>query len=144
MSLRIVPVTPDTVEDWRAIHNEIIPTSPLSPEEVTQRLSVHRLTLAYVGDTLVGNATVRPPAGDALTATVIVRIRPPHRRQGYGSDYLRAAIADARALGARRIETVVLASNESGLAFATSRGFVEFDRYTLDGDSIPFIDLYLV
>lgn len=47
-------------------------------------------------------------------------------------------------MGARRIETVVLASNTEGIAFAQARGFVEHDRYVLDGDVIPFIDLHLV
>lgn len=42
-----------------------------------------------------------------------------------------------------RIETVVLASNADGLAFAEHRGFVEFDRYTLEGQTVPFVDLYL-
>ena len=52
-------------------------------------------------------------------------------------------IAAARELGATRIETVVLASNTDGLAFALSHGFVEHDRYTHEGDRIPFVDLHL-
>ena len=75
--------------------------------------------------------------------TVIVRILPQHRRQGYGSTYLRAELAQARAMGARRIETVVLASNTDELVFAQAQGFVEHDRYVLDGDAIAFIDLHL-
>jgi hypothetical protein len=37
----------------------------------------------------------------------------------------------------------VLASNDEGLRFALAHGFVEHDRYTLDADTIPFIDLHL-
>ncbi len=37
----------------------------------------------------------------------------------------------------------MLASNEDGLGFALARGFVEVDRYLLDGDTIPFVDLRL-
>jgi RimJ/RimL family protein N-acetyltransferase len=49
----------------------------------------------------------------------------------------------ARELGARRIETVVLAANTEGLRFAERHGFVEFDRYTLPGESALWIDLRL-
>jgi hypothetical protein len=43
----------------------------------------------------------------------------------------------------RRIETVVLASNEDGLSFAARHGFVEFDRYVLDGETATYVGLYL-
>ena len=142
MTLRIVSATPGLLEEWRAIHNAIIPTAPLSADEVAERATRNQLTLAYDGDVLVGNATVRPPR-DTGTATVIVRILPQHRRRGLGSAYLDRVLADARALGPERVETVVLASNEDGLAFALARGFVEVDRYLLDGDTIPFVDLRL-
>lgn len=139
MDLRIESVARDTVEDWRRIHNEIIPTAPLSAAEVEVRRSRDHLTLAYDGSTLVGNATVRPPRPESPAATVIVRTLPEHRRRGYGSAYLEAALADAEAVGPERIETVILASNTDGLSFACHRGFVEFDRYTLEGDLIPFV-----
>ena len=142
MTLRIVLAAPDLLEEWRAIHNAIIPTAPLSADEVAERATRNRLTLAYDGGVLVGNATVRPP-GETGTATVIVRILPQHRRRGLGSAYLDRVLADARALGPEHVETVVLASNEDGLAFALARGFVEVDRYLLDGDTIPFVDLRL-
>ena len=140
--LSIVPAEPDLLEDWRAIHNAIIPTAPLSAEEVAERATRNRLTLGYDGDVLIGNATVRPP-GDGGTATVIVRVLPAYRRRGHGSTYLAHELEHARSLHPDRIETVVLASNEDGLAFALARGFVEVDRYVLDGDTIPFVDLRL-
>lgn len=143
MPLDIVVATGPLLEEWRAIHNAIIPTAPLTADEVGDRAGRHRLTLGYVGGELVGNATVRRPAGPDAVATVIVRILPGHRRRGHGSEYLDAELAEALALGARRIETVVLATNTEGLAFAVARGFVEHDRYLLDGDTVPFVDLHL-
>ena len=74
---------------------------------------------------------------------MIVRVLPAHRRRGLGSAYLAHELEHARSLHPDRIETVVLASNEDGLAFALARGFVEVDRYVLDGDTIPFVDLRL-
>jgi GNAT superfamily N-acetyltransferase len=143
MTLRIVTVAGDTLELWRAIHNQIIPTAPLSPIDVAERATRNRLTLAYEGEVLVGNATLRPPSSESSTATVIVRVLPQFRRRGYGSAYLASMLTAARSLGAARIETVVLASNEDGLTFALANGFVELDRYTLEGDTVPFVDLYL-
>ena len=140
--LRIVPAAPDGLAEWRAIHNAIIPTAPLSAEEVAERATRNRLTLAYDGDVLVGNATVRPPDENG-TATVIVRVLPELRRRGHGSAYLAHELDHARTLVPDRIETVVLASNTEGLAFALARGFVEVDRYVLEGDTIPFVDLRL-
>ncbi|CAI9416190.1 hypothetical protein HIDPHFAB_02712 [Nocardioides sp. T2.26MG-1] len=139
--LDIVVATGPLLEEWRTIHNTIIPTHQLSPADVAERSTRHRLTLAYADDRLVGNATVRPPHDGV--ATVIVRILPSHRRRGHGTSYLEAELAEARRLGARRIETVVLASNTDGLAFARAHGFVEHDRYVLDGDTVPYVDLHL-
>lgn len=143
MPCEIVVATGSLLADWRSTHNAIIPTAPLSATEVAERAVRHRLTLAYDSGELVGNATVRPPTAADACATVIVRILPEHRRRGYGTAYLEAELAHARAAGARRIETVVLESNADGLAFARAHGFVEHDRYLLDGDTVPFIDLHL-
>jgi len=44
---------------------------------------------------------------------------------------------------ARRIETVVLAANEDGLAFAIRHGFVDFGGYFLDGETASYVDLCL-
>ena len=141
--LDIIAATGPLLDDWRSIHNTIIPTDPLSATDVAERAARNRLTLAYASGVLVGNATVRPPSGPDVVATVIVRILPEHRRRGYGTAYLEAELAEARSAGARRIETVVLESNTDGLVFALAHGFVEHDRYLLDGGTIPFIDLHL-
>jgi GNAT superfamily N-acetyltransferase len=140
--LRVVLAAPDLLEDWRAIHNAIIPTAPLSAADVAERATRHRLTLAYDEDVLVGNATVRAPDEEG-SAVVIVRVLPQHRRRGLGSAYLTHELAEARALRPEHIETVVLASNGEGHAFALAHGFVEVDRYLLDGDTIPFVHLRL-
>ncbi len=141
--LRVSPAAPEHLGEWRRVHNEIIATAPLTEDEVAERAGRNRLTVAHVGDTLVGCATVRPPAGESGTVTVIVRILEPFRRRGLGSAYLDMALADARSLGPDRIETVVLESNADGLGFARRHGFVEHDRYVLDGQSVPFVDLHL-
>ena len=132
-----------TLKDWQHVHNVIIPTHLLSLEEVRERAQRHHLEVAYVGDELIGCSTVRPPAGDTLTATVIARVLAAHRGQGFGEELYARGLDRARELGAEVIETVVLSSNEDGLRFALKHGFVETERYLLPGDSIPWIDLRL-
>ena len=141
--LRVEPAAPDRLREWRQIHNEVIATSPLSADEVAERATRNHLTVAYVGDTPVGCATVRPPVGESGTATVIVRVLEAFRRRGLGTAYLDAAMAEARALSPARIETVVLETNVDGLDFALANGFVEHDRYVVDGETVSFVDLHL-
>ena len=141
--LRIVPAAPDLLEEWRGYPQRGHPDRAAELRRGGRARDPQPFTLAYDSDVLVGNATVRPPSGDAGAAAVIVRILPEHRRRGLGSAYLAHELPQARALSRGRIETVVFASNEDGLAFASARGFVEVDRYLLNGDTIPFIDLRL-
>lgn len=119
----------------------MIPASPLSADDVRQRRLRNVLTLAHAGSDFVGNATIQPPAPEIGAATVIVRILPHLRRQGHGSDHLGATLSQARMLGARRIETVVLTANADGLRFAQRHGFVEIERYFVDG--AEYADLVL-
>ena len=131
------------LEDWRRVHNEIIPTDPLSLDEVRERCGRHRLELAYVGDEAVGNSTVRRPTDDE-GAMVIARVLPPYRRQGIGTQLYQRGLAVAQEWADERpVETVVLASNEGGLAFALAQGFVEVERYVLPGATIPYVALEL-
>jgi GNAT superfamily N-acetyltransferase len=76
-------------------------------------------------------------------ATVIARVLPAHRGQGFGARLCARGLAQARELGARAIETVVLASNRDGLRFAQAHGFAEVERYVLPGDTVPYITLRL-
>jgi GNAT superfamily N-acetyltransferase len=129
--------------DWQRIHNVIIPTDPLSLDEVRERSGRHRLELAHLGDEAVANSTVRRPTDEA-GAMVIVRVLPAYRRQGIGTLLhdrgLELALFWA---DSRPVETVVLASNEAGLAFAVAHGYVEAERYLLPGATIPYISLTL-
>ena len=99
--------------------------------------------MGFVGEALAGCAAVRPPAGESRTVTVIVRILGPYRRRGLGAAYLEFAMAEVRALRPDRVEPVVLESNADGLEFALRHGFGELDRYLVDGQTVPFVDLHL-
>ncbi|POX45086.1 GNAT family N-acetyltransferase [Streptomyces sp. Ru71] len=140
--LLIQPVTgEDMLQEWRHVHNVIVPPAAMTPDQARQRLTRYRLANAYLDGVLVGCSTVRPPQDG--TATVIARVLPAHRRQGIGTALYQDGLGHARVLGARTVETCVLAANTDGLQFARARGFTETDRYVLDGESDLWIDLRL-
>jgi GNAT superfamily N-acetyltransferase len=142
--LRYVRVDGDlAAAEWRRVHNAVIPTAPLSLDEVSGNASLRVMEVAYADDVVVGNSTVRPPTDDE-PATVIVRVLSEHRRQGYGAALFGRALEQGREIGgssSSSVQTVVLESNVDGLRFALAHGFVEVERYLLDGDTIPFITL---
>jgi GNAT superfamily N-acetyltransferase len=147
-TVRFVEVADDaSIADWQRIHNEIIPTDPLSLDEVRERSGRHRLEVAHADvdgrPTAVGNSTVRRPSEES-GAMVIARVLAPCRRRGLGTRLFERGLEVARAWADERpVETVVLASNEDGLAFALARGFVEVERYTLPGATVPYVALVL-
>ncbi|WP_426566428.1 GNAT family N-acetyltransferase [Angustibacter sp. McL0619] len=143
MALDVVPVTEQTAALWREIHNRVIAPSPLSLDDVRERLTRNRLTLGYVDGVVVGNATLRPPTSGQRKVTVIVRVLPEHRGRGYGTEYAAWILSEAAALGVDRVETVVLAANDAGLRFALRHGFVEHDRYTVTEGGAEYVDLSL-
>ncbi|WP_405645394.1 GNAT family N-acetyltransferase [Streptomyces sp. NBC_00019] len=140
--VRIEPAVGDAMlEQWRYVHNVIVPADALDLATVRERGARYRLENAYVGDVLVGCSTVRPPEDGA--ATVIARVLPEHRRQGFGTALYENGLAHARVLGATTIETCVLAVNEDGLRFAEKHGFTEVERYVLPPETDLWVDLRL-
>lgn len=135
------PSDDGALRDWQHAHNATIPTRCLSLAEVAERAQRHLLEVAYLGEVLIGCTTVRPPADGTQTATVIVRVLEPHRRQGFGGQLCARALRQARDLGATGAETVVLSSSEDGLRFARKCGFAETERYVLPGDDTPWVTL---
>src|SRR5262245_43907159 len=101
--LRFEQVRPEgreaVLHDWREIHNLIIPTAPLSVEEVEERSQRNHLEVAYLDAVAVGCSTVRSPGDDTATSVVIARVRPEHRRRGFGELIYERALATARELG---------------------------------------------
>ncbi|MEV1019782.1 GNAT family N-acetyltransferase [Streptomyces sp. NPDC050264] len=138
--------TDDTlVADWQHVHNTVVPVASayLSLDDVTERAGRNVLEVAYAGDVLIGCSTVRAPKDGV--AAVISRVLPGHRGRGFGAALYERGLGTARGLGAERIETVVLASNEPGLRFAERAGFtLEVDRYRLDGDTVDWVELRLI
>src|SRR3954453_13759437 len=121
--LRMEPVVGDgMLEQWWYVHTVIVPPAAMSAEDVRERGRRYRLGNAYLGDTLVGCSTVRPPDGEGAVATVIARVLPDYRRRGFGTALYEKGLDHARVLGARVIETCVLAVNGEGTGLGVGGG----------------------
>jgi GNAT superfamily N-acetyltransferase len=143
-SLRIGPVGDDgTLEDWRHVHNTVVPDAAMSLDEARERVGKYLLEVAYDGDVLVGCTTVRPPEEAGSAATVIVRVLPQLRGRGIGAALYERALAQAALHGAPAVETVVWAANADGVRFAAARGFVEVDSYEPAPGAVPYLTLRL-
>lgn len=141
--LRIRPVDGEAmIADWRHVHNAVVPTAAMSRDEVRERATRNHLDVAYLGDVLVGCSTVRPP-DDTATATVIARILPEYRRRGLGAALYEHALAKAKGLNPKVVETVVWGSNIEGLRFAGKLGYLVVDTYVMDGEKVPWHTLRL-
>lgn len=122
------------LEEWRAVHNRIVPPDELSADEVRERGGRYRLENVYLGDVIVGCSTVRPPDGAGGVATVIARVLPEYRGRGFGGALYEHCLAYALGLGVGGVQTVVLGANGDGVRFAEARGFVEVERYVAPED----------
>ncbi|MEV4140606.1 GNAT family N-acetyltransferase [Dactylosporangium sp. NPDC049742] len=141
-SLRIGPVTDDaTLEDWRLVHNTVVPDAAMSADEARERVEKYLLEVAYDGDVLVGCTTVRPPEAGGGASTVIVRVLPQWRGRGLGSALYDRAMRQAADHAAPAVETVVWAANTAGVRFAEARGFAEVDRYEPEPGAVPYLTL---
>ncbi|MEV7284434.1 GNAT family N-acetyltransferase [Streptomyces sp. NPDC093252] len=139
--LRLVPASGDTgLEQWRAVHNTVVPSAALTPAEVRERAERYRLVNATLGGVPVGCSTVRPPTPDGVV-TVIARTLPTHRGRGIGQALWADGLAHARGLSAREIRTVVAAGSADGLRFALARGFTESERFVPSGERAEWVDL---
>ena len=64
--VRFVEVADEqSVADWQRVHNEIIPTDPLSLDDVRERSARHRLELAHLADAVPSGTP--PCAGPPMT-----------------------------------------------------------------------------
>ncbi len=134
-------VTDTDIEDWRQVHNAIIPDE-LGFDDVRERLQRNHLDVAYLGEALVACTTVRPPSPDSAEPIVIVRVLPDYRRQGIGATLLERALGQAAEFGGEGVATIVWEPNVDGLRFATAHGFTdEIDRYVPDGETSAYLTL---
>jgi ribosomal-protein-alanine N-acetyltransferase len=96
--------------------------APWPPESFTALMGTPGVfALAAVHGTLAGLILMRAIAGEAEVLTLAVE--PAHRRRGVALGLLRAALAQAAAMGAQEVFLEVAADNPAALALYRKEGF---------------------
>jgi ribosomal protein S18 acetylase RimI-like enzyme len=90
------------------------------------------LLVALDGEALVGSVVA---GWDGWRGSIYrLAVAPSYRRRGLGRELVRAAEGRLRALGARRLQAVVISSDERAMGFWSSSGWVrqaEWARFVL-------------
>jgi ribosomal protein S18 acetylase RimI-like enzyme len=126
--------------NWSTLSSPV----PVPPPErlfFNDRTGADDVLVALVEGELAGYVKVAPPTDAASNAHVQmvhgITVDGAFRRRGVGRALVDAAVAEARARGARRLTLRVLSHNEAALALYESAGFVvegvQHEEFLLDG-----------
>jgi mycothiol synthase len=113
-----------------AVWNTITPREPTRLEDVKRRLErqPERLYLvALQKGEVVGLGFCGPSQSPERTAAV-ARVLPEHRQRGIGSELLDQVLEHAAGLDPPQVSGMVFEDDPESIAWATNRGFEEYDR----------------
>jgi mycothiol synthase len=147
-ALRIVESSAD-LETWAGLKSTVVPNEPVTAEQLVASDEEGRLLLlAECGGIAVG-CGIAAPSHFGGRAFVAARVLAEHRRQGIGTELLRALTEHARALGREGVNAFVYANEPHSIAFAEHFGLVEVDYQleqvrTIGDETAPRSGLELV
>jgi mycothiol synthase len=122
-----VAESPADLETWARIKSTVVPNEPVTAEQMVAGDEPGRLLLlAERGSDAVG-CGIAAPSHFGGRAFVAVRVLAEHRRQGVGTELLRALSDHARTLERDGINAFVYADEPHSIAFAERFGLVEVD-----------------
>ena len=139
-SLRSVESAAD-LDVWAALKSTVVPNEPVTAEQIVASDEPGRLLLLAEREGVAVGCGIAAPSHFGGRAFVAVRVLAEHRRQGIGSELMRALSEHARTLGREGINAFVYADEPHSIAFAEHFGLVEAD-YQLEqvraiGDEPP-------
>jgi mycothiol synthase len=115
------------LETWAGLKSTVVPNEPVTAEQLVASDEEGRLLLlAECGGIAVG-CGIAAPSHFGGRAFVAARVLAEHRRQGIGTELLRALTEHARALGREGVNAFVYADEPHSIAFAEHFGLVEVD-----------------
>ena len=139
-SLRSVESAAD-LDVWAALKSTVVPNEPVTAEQIVASDEPGRLLLLAEREGAAVGCGIAAPSHFGGRAFVAVRVLAEHRRQGIGSELMRALSEHARTLGREGINAFVYVDEPHSIAFAEHFGLVEAD-YQLEqvraiGDEPP-------
>jgi mycothiol synthase len=125
-ALRSVESSAD-LEAWAGLKSTVVPNEPVTAEQLVASDEEGRLLLLAERDGIAVGCGIAAPSHFGGRAFVAARVLAEHRRQGIGTELLRALTEHARALGREGVNAFVYANEPHSIAFAEHFGLVEVD-----------------
>jgi mycothiol synthase len=126
-ALRSVESSAD-LETWAGLKSTVVPNEPVTAEQLVASDEEGRLLLLAERDGVAVGCGIAAPSHFGGRAFVAARVLAEHRRQGIGTELLRALTEHARALGREGVNAFVYANEPHSIAFAEHFGLVEVDH----------------
>jgi GNAT superfamily N-acetyltransferase len=126
IAVRVVTSDAD-YETWAAIKSRVVPAEPVTVKQLKDQAEDGRVLFVASlagADAGCGIAAKSDLAGRAFLAA---RVLPEHRRQGVGSELVRALVEHARVLGRNEVSAFVEADDPESIAFAEAFGLKQVD-----------------
>jgi GNAT superfamily N-acetyltransferase len=124
--LRVVQTNAD-LERWASIKSLVVPTQPVTAEQLHRSAGPDRVLLLAELDGAAVGAGIADRSEFGSRAFIAARVLPEHRRRGVGTALVRALSDHARALGLERMTAYVDAAEPHSIAFARQLGLSEVD-----------------
>jgi mycothiol synthase len=125
-TLRVVESSAD-LETWARLKSTVVPNEPVTAEQLVASDEEGRLLLLAERDGAAVGCGIAARSGFGGRAFIATRVLAEHRRQGIGTELLRALVDHARALGRGGINSFVYADEPHSIAFAEHFGLVAVD-----------------
>ena len=116
------------LELWAALKNAVLPTEPVTAEDLRRAEKPGRLLLLAELEGSPAGCGLGVPSSFAGCCFVVPRVLPAARRRGVGTALFEALSRHALSLGRQSIVAHVREDDPPSLEFAARRGFAEVDR----------------
>jgi ribosomal-protein-alanine N-acetyltransferase len=128
---RIRPALPADLDDLERLERGTFESDRLSRRSLRNFIASPRVALivAHTGAKLAGYALLAFRRGSLVARLYSIAVDPAHGRRGIGRGLIDAAMAQARARGARILRLEVRSDNDQALRFYEKLGFHNFGRY---------------
>jgi GNAT superfamily N-acetyltransferase len=124
--LRVVELRVD-LETWARVKSTVVPNEPVTAEQIVASGEEGRLLLLAEQDGVAVGCGIAAPSHFGGRAFVAARVLAEHRRQGVGTELVRALATHARSLGREGVNAFVYADEPHSVAFAEQLGLAEAD-----------------
>jgi GNAT superfamily N-acetyltransferase len=122
-----VAESPADLDVWARLKSTVVPNEPVTAEQIVASDEPGRLLLLAEREGVAVGCGIAAPSHFGGRAFVAVRVLAEHRRQGIGTELMRALSEHARTLGREGINAFVYADEPHSIAFAEHFGLVEAD-----------------